>query len=85
MKKAGALPIAIHAKAGFQFFELIDVALAGRVGVPDFMIVGYGLSTDGWLDPIAFLKAHGADTNPAPFGPAKRRRNSTHCTRASIE
>jgi hypothetical protein len=41
---------------------------------PEFAIVGYGLSTDGWSDPIAFLKAHAADTNPAPFEMAKRRR-----------
>jgi hypothetical protein len=34
---------------------------------PEFAIVGYGLSTEGWLDPIAFLKAHGAAATPATF------------------
>jgi murein DD-endopeptidase MepM/ murein hydrolase activator NlpD len=53
----------------------VNAAFLSYVPSPDFMIVGYGLSTDGWMDPIAFLKAHGADVNPAPFGPAKRRRN----------
>jgi murein DD-endopeptidase MepM/ murein hydrolase activator NlpD len=53
----------------------VNAAFLSYVPSPEFMIVGYGLSTDGWLDPIAFLKAHGADTNPAPFGPAKRRRD----------
>jgi murein DD-endopeptidase MepM/ murein hydrolase activator NlpD len=36
---------------------------------PDFAIVGYALSTDGWRDPIEFLKAQNADTAPAPFRP----------------
>jgi hypothetical protein len=30
------LPVAVHAEAGFQFFELIGVALAGRVDVLGF-------------------------------------------------
>ena len=34
---------------------------------PGFQIVGYGLSTEGWHDPVAFLRRHGADRNPAPF------------------
>jgi murein DD-endopeptidase MepM/ murein hydrolase activator NlpD len=51
----------------------LNAAFLSYVPSPEFMIVGYGLSTDGWLDPIAFLKSHGADTNPAPFGPSKRR------------
>ena len=41
---------------------------------PEFVIVGYGLSTEGWVDPILFLKTHSADVNPAPFELAKRRR-----------
>jgi murein DD-endopeptidase MepM/ murein hydrolase activator NlpD len=53
----------------------VDLAFLQYVPSPDFLIVGYGLSTDGWLDPVAFLKAHGADINPAPFGPAPRRRS----------
>ena len=34
---------------------------------PGFEIVGYGLGTEGWADPVAFLRRHGADRNPAPF------------------
>ena len=45
----------------------LDAAFLYYVPAPDFLIVGYGLSTDGWLDPIDFLRAHGAEANPAPF------------------
>jgi hypothetical protein len=34
---------------------------------PDFALVGYDLTTDGWCDPIAFLRERRADTQPAPF------------------
>lgn len=34
---------------------------------PGFAVVGYDLSTEGWPDPTAFLRQHGADENPAPF------------------
>jgi murein DD-endopeptidase MepM/ murein hydrolase activator NlpD len=34
---------------------------------PDFALVGYDLTTDGWRDPIAFLREHRADTQPAPY------------------
>jgi hypothetical protein len=34
---------------------------------PEFPIVGYGLSTTGWLDPVPTLRSFQADTNPAPF------------------
>lgn len=34
---------------------------------PGFEIFGYGLSLEGWHDPVAFLRQHGADRNPAPF------------------
>jgi murein DD-endopeptidase MepM/ murein hydrolase activator NlpD len=61
----------------------VNAAFLSYVPSPEFAIVGYGLSTDGWLDPIAFLKAHGADINPAPFGPAKRGRNQVRA--AAVE
>ncbi len=50
----------------------LDAAFLYYVPVPDFLIVGYGLSTEGWLDPIDFLKAHGAEANPAPYTRAPR-------------
>jgi murein DD-endopeptidase MepM/ murein hydrolase activator NlpD len=50
----------------------LDAAFLYYVPAPDFLIVGYGLSTDGWVDPIDFLKAHGAEANPAPFTRAPR-------------
>jgi murein DD-endopeptidase MepM/ murein hydrolase activator NlpD len=34
---------------------------------PESAIAGYGLSTDGWLDPIAFLRAQGAERASAAF------------------
>ena len=34
---------------------------------PGFEIVGYGLGAEDWADPVAFLRRHGADHNPAPF------------------
>jgi murein DD-endopeptidase MepM/ murein hydrolase activator NlpD len=37
----------------------------------DFPIVGYGLSTDGWRDPVAFLRERGADAQPPAFKRAK--------------
>lgn len=41
---------------------------------PGFEMVGYGLTTDGWHDPVAFLRQHRADHNPAPFqGPKTQR------------
>lgn len=46
---------------------------------PGFQIVGYGLSTDGWNDPVAFLRRYGADRNPAPFrGPKPERPGKKH-------
>ncbi|HEX3601462.1 MAG TPA: M23 family metallopeptidase [Lacipirellulaceae bacterium] len=50
----------------------VDAAFLTYIPSPDFLIVGYGLSTDGWEDPIAFLRVHGADVNPAPFTRAPR-------------
>ncbi len=42
---------------------------------PGFELVGYGLTTDGWHDPTAFLRQHHAEHNPAPFqGPKVQRR-----------
>jgi murein DD-endopeptidase MepM/ murein hydrolase activator NlpD len=39
---------------------------------PEFLIVGYGLSTEGWRDPIEFLREHGAEVAPATFFRAAR-------------
>jgi murein DD-endopeptidase MepM/ murein hydrolase activator NlpD len=60
----------------------VNAAFLSYVPSPDFMIVGYGLSTEGWLDPIAFLKAHGADINPVSFVRAKRGRNQARAAAA---
>ena len=40
-----------------------------RLSDRDFPLTGYALATDGWRDPIAFLREHHADTRPAPFTP----------------
>ncbi|HTU25040.1 MAG TPA: M23 family metallopeptidase [Pirellulales bacterium] len=34
---------------------------------PDFRIVGYGLTTEGWRDPTEFLHQMRADTQPVPL------------------
>ncbi len=84
--KGGAdLPAWLQMGASGRKFEItqrgesaeVSAGVLSYVPSPEFAIVGYGLSTDGWLDPITFLKAHGADTNPAAFEPAKRRRNQS--------
>jgi murein DD-endopeptidase MepM/ murein hydrolase activator NlpD len=41
---------------------------------PEFAIIGYDLSTDGWRDPIQMLRSFRADTNPVPY--QQRRRNN---------
>jgi murein DD-endopeptidase MepM/ murein hydrolase activator NlpD len=38
---------------------------------PGFDIAGYARTTEGWLDPVAFLRDHGAARNPAPPRPRK--------------
>ena len=49
----------------------LPATLVSVLPSPEFAIVGYGVAKDGWLDPIAFLTSHGADTNPAPFESAR--------------
>ena len=39
---------------------------------PEFPIIGYDLSTDGWRDPIQTLRSFHADTNPAPYQLVRR-------------
>jgi murein DD-endopeptidase MepM/ murein hydrolase activator NlpD len=84
LKGGAALPASLQMGADGRRFDItrsgdnveVSAALLSYVPSPEFAIVGYGLSTDGWLDPIAFLKSHGADTNPAAFEPAKRKRGA---------
>lgn len=57
-------------------------AFAVSLPSPDFPISGYGLSTDGWLDPTEFLRAHGADVTPAPYQAVAPRRKRTRTTAA---
>jgi murein DD-endopeptidase MepM/ murein hydrolase activator NlpD len=78
---ATALPDRLRLNINGRDFELtrdgdkaeVESSILLRVPTPEFPIVGYGLSTDGWLDPIAFLRAHSADSSPAAFELAKRR------------
>jgi murein DD-endopeptidase MepM/ murein hydrolase activator NlpD len=82
LKGGGALPAFFQIGNEGPRFDLTrrgedleaPAALLSYLPSPEFAIVGYGLSTDGWRDPIAFLKTHGADTNPAPFEPARKQR-----------
>jgi hypothetical protein len=50
----------------------VDPAFLYYVPSPEFLIVGYGLSTEGWRDPVEFLREHGAEVSPAPFSRAAR-------------
>jgi murein DD-endopeptidase MepM/ murein hydrolase activator NlpD len=83
LKGGAALPASLQMGADGRRFDItrsgdnveVSPELLSYVPSPEFAIVGYGLSTDGWLDPIAFLKAHGADLNPAAFEPVKRQRS----------
>jgi murein DD-endopeptidase MepM/ murein hydrolase activator NlpD len=81
---ATVLPERLRLNINGRDFEIIrhgdkaevSATILLRVPSPEFPIVGYGLSTDGWLDPVAFLKSRGADVNPAPFEVAERRRKN---------
>ena len=53
---------------------IAPAALLWEIQRPGFALVGYAPSSDGWRDPIRFLRAHNADTNPAPFQPQAKRR-----------
>lgn len=60
--------------AGEEFtFEAKDdgYTIASRIlwfaSFPEFPIIGYDLSTNGWRDPIQTLRSFRADTNPAPY------------------
>lgn len=46
---------------------VLDSSELWRILRPDFPLVGYALTTDGFEDPVQFLRRQRADTNPAPF------------------
>ncbi len=48
---------------------IAPAVLLWEIQRPDFALVGYALSADGWRDPIGFLRQHNADTDPALFAP----------------
>ena len=69
------LPDRITAGVEGSTFELtkrdgkaeVAAALLRYLPSPEFSIVGYGLSTDGWIDPISFLKTREATEAQAVF------------------
>ena len=63
----------VEAKDGKFFLSSKILWLTRR---SDFPIVGYGLSTNGWRDPVAFLREHNADAGPPPFKLAKHAKPS---------
>ena len=85
---ADELPELLQLNIGERKFEIrnrsgkaeVTWEILSVVQPPEFSIVGYGLSTEGWHDPIAFLKEQGANTAPATFEvverPRKRGRSS---------
>jgi murein DD-endopeptidase MepM/ murein hydrolase activator NlpD len=83
LSSATGLPDVLHLTVAGHEFELrtqdgkaeVRSAILRVVKSPEFAIVGYGLTTDGWHDPVAFLKEHGADVAPAPFEVVERRRS----------
>jgi murein DD-endopeptidase MepM/ murein hydrolase activator NlpD len=72
---ADVLPEQLQLNVNGRTFEIrshdgkgeVTPAILRAIDPPEFAIVGYGLTTKGWHDPIAFLKAHGAEIAPAPF------------------
>jgi murein DD-endopeptidase MepM/ murein hydrolase activator NlpD len=80
---AEELPERMHLTIDDQTFEIsrrgdkaeVAAAILAHVPSPEFAIIGYGLSAEGWHDPTAFLKEHRADIAPAAFEMAKPRRN----------
>jgi murein DD-endopeptidase MepM/ murein hydrolase activator NlpD len=85
------LPDRITAGVDGSSFELtkrdgkaeVAAALLRYLVSPEFAIVGYGLSTDGWMDPTAFLAAHGAEVMQAVQGSQKQatKRRTTRAVR----
>jgi murein DD-endopeptidase MepM/ murein hydrolase activator NlpD len=82
LSSAEELPDRITAGQDGRVFELakregkaeVAAAILRYLPTPEFAVVGYGLSTDGWLDPIAFLQSHGAAGAPAPLERAEQER-----------
>jgi hypothetical protein len=79
---AADLPERLQLAIDGQKFEIarrgdkpeVTSAILSYVQSPEFAIVGYGVSAEGWRDPTAFLKEHRADIAPAAFDAAKSRR-----------
>ena len=77
-----AAVVRLHVTINGQTFDIMrkgekaeaPVGLLYFLPSPDFAIVGYDLSTNGWLDPVAFLRSRGADIMPAPFEVAQKQR-----------
>ena len=90
---ADGLPERISFSFGQEKYELIkrdgmtetSTAILARLQPADFQIIGYGLSTEGWLDPIAFLREHGAEAAPAPFETVQQRRKSARNAAATAK
>lgn len=67
------LPLRIDFNGGRYDVQLregktvVNSALLWHIDRPDFPLVGYSLSTEGWLDPVQFLREQHADTAPAPY------------------
>jgi murein DD-endopeptidase MepM/ murein hydrolase activator NlpD len=61
---AEELPELTRLRVGDKVFEVrkrngtaeVDADILWHIQPPDFAIVGYGLSTEGWRDPVAFLR-----------------------------
>jgi murein DD-endopeptidase MepM/ murein hydrolase activator NlpD len=63
----------------------VESAILWNLPSNEFPIVGYGLSTEGWLDPVAFLRSQRADINPAAFELVDRRRKRERSTKRKEE
>ncbi len=50
----------------------LPAGVLNHLSRPEFAIVGYGLSTEGFLDPTDFLRLVAADVRPAPYLPLSK-------------
>lgn len=83
------LPLPLELRFGERKFAIVErdhkswmpTAVLNYLQSPEFPIVGYGLSTDGWLDPTEFLKQALSQYPKAPFGGGQQQAKTANSNR----